>query len=69
VRVDKVWIVENPLPSIVGISNNVIFSYSINGDFLLRVKDKEGINSPLFIEKFDKMEVIIYGTNKRNIVV
>lgn len=53
----------------MGISNHVIFSYSINGDFLTRVKDKEGINNAIFMEKFDKMEVLIYGTNKRNIVV
>ena len=36
---------------------------------MTRVKDKEGINNAIFMEKFDKMEVLIYGTNKRNIVV
>lgn len=69
VWVDRVWITENPLPSVIGISNNVLFSHSLNGQFLIWIKDKEGINNPIFIEKFDQTEVVIYGTNWRHIVV
>jgi hypothetical protein len=48
--IERLHICETPLPSVIGISNGLMFSNSLNGSFLTKITEPDGINSPIFVE-------------------
>lgn len=71
IAVDYVFISQSPLGSIVFYSEEMLsfFCYSINGLFLCKEEENDGVISPVTINDKSFCDFLVYGTNNGNIVI
>ena len=69
-KIEYAFLSSSTLPSIIVITNNEIYSYSINGKLLEYIKDLNLILSPFIIKDFFFNEYLIYiSKEEHNVVV
>ena len=68
-KCNYVFLSESSLPSIIAITEegkkSAIFSYSINGKFLVELKEEDNIICPLKIKDLNSYEYLIYFSNNQ----